>query len=168
MAKKVKIKFPSRTRQGERYMICRNSVPGGKYWKGVLCNTWTKVGNTATAVLCSCCVQKVVEPPEIKSRYKSKGFPRGWQFRKEFVHEDGTVYHKGVEQTKLKGTLPATKINTSDKKKMSKKEKLDLKDQILQQMVFVRGELKTSKWKKDIRANHVELRKLERRLKKLN
>jgi len=168
MAKKVKIKFPSRTRQGERYMICRNSVPGGKYWKGVLCNTWTKVGNTATAVLCSCCVQKVVEPPEIKSRYKSKGFPRGWQFRKEFVHEDGTVYHKGVEQTKLKGTLPATKINTSDKKKMSKKEKLDLKDQILQQMVFVRGELKTSKWKKDIRANHIELRKLERRLKKLN
>jgi len=168
MAKKVKIKFPSRTRQGERYMICRNSVPGGKYWKGVLCNTWTKVGNTATAVLCSCCVQKVVEPPELKSRYKSKGFPRGWQFRKEFVHEDGTVYHKGVEQTKLKGTLPATKINTSDKKKMSKKEKLDLKDQILQQMVFVRGELKTSKWKKDIRANHIELRKLERRLKKLN
>jgi len=168
MAKKVKIKFPSRMRQGERYMICRNSVPGGKYWKGVLCNTWTKVGNTATAVLCSCCVQKVVEPPEIKSRYKSKGFPRGWQFRKEFVHEDGTVYHKGVEQTKLKGTLPATKIDNSDKKKMSKKEKLDLKDQILQQMVFVRGELKTSKWKKDIRANHIELRKLERRLKKLN
>lgn len=168
MAKKVKIKFPARMRQGERYMICRNSVPGGKYWKGVLCNTWTKVGNTATAVLCSCCVQKVVEPPEIKSRYKSKGFPRGWQFRKEFVHEDGTVYHKGVEQTKLKGTLPATKIDNSDKKKMSKKEKLDLKDQILQQMVFVRGELKTSKWKKDIRANHIELRKLERRLKKLN
>jgi|TARA_X000001382_G_scaffold9423_1_gene6685 hypothetical protein len=168
MAKKVKIKFPSRTRQGERYMICRNSVPGGKYWKGVLCNTWTKVGDTATAVLCSCCVQKVVEPPEIKSRYKSKGFPRGWQFRKEFVHEDGTVYHKGVEQTKLKGTLPATKIDTSDKKKMSKKEKQTLKDQILQQMVFVRGELKTSKWKKDIRANHIELRKLERRLKKLN
>ncbi len=29
MAKKVKIKFPSRTRQGERYMVCRNSVPGG-------------------------------------------------------------------------------------------------------------------------------------------
>ncbi len=168
MAKKVKIKFPSRMRQGKRYMVCRNSVPGGKYWTGTLCDTWTTVGETATAVLCSRCVQKVVEPPEIKSRYKSKGFPRGWQFRKEFVHEDGTVYHKGVEQTKLKGTLPATKIDTSDKKKLSKKEKQDLKDQILQQMVFVRGELKTSKWKKDIRANHIELRKLERRLKKLN
>ena len=51
---------------------------------------------------------------------------------------------------------------------MSKKEKQMLKDQILQQMVFVRGELKTSKWKKDIRSNQIELRKLERRLKKLN
>ena len=168
MAKKVKIKFPSRTRQGQRYMVCQNSVPGGRYWKGELCDTWTKVGELATAVLCSSCVQKVVDPPQYKSTYKSKGFPRGWQFRKEFVHEDGTVYHKGVEQPKLKGTLPATKIDTADKKKMSKKEKQDLKDQILQQMVFVRGELKTSKWKKDIRANHIELRKLERRLKKLN
>ena len=168
MAKKVKIKFPSRMRQGKRYMVCRNSVPGGKYWTGTLCDTWTTVGETATAVLCSRCVQKVVEPPEIKSRYKSKGFPRGWQFRKEFVHEDGTVYHKGVEQPKLKGTLTATVIDTPNKKKLSRKEKQDLKDQILQQMVFVRGELKTSKWKKDIRANHIELRKLERRLKKLN
>ena len=167
MAKKVKIKFPSRMRQGKRYMVCRNSVPGGKYWTGTLCDTWTIVGETATAVLCSRCVQKVVEPPVLKSQYKSKGFPRGWQFRKEFVHEDGTVYHKGSEQPKLKGTLEPTKIETSDKKKLSRKEKLDLKEQILQQMVFVRGELKTSKWKKDIRANHVELRKLERKLKKL-
>jgi hypothetical protein len=167
MAKKVKIKFPSRTRQGERYMVCRNSVPGGKYWTGTLCSTWTRVGVNATAVLCSSCVQKIVEPPVLKSQYKSKGFPRGWQFRKEFVHEDGTVYHKGSEQPKLKGTLEPTKIEISDKKKLSRKEKLDLKEQILQQMVFVRGELKTSKWKKDIRANHVELRKLERKLKKL-
>ena len=168
MVKKIKIKYPSRMRQGERYMICRNSVPGGKYWTGTLCNKWTKVGKTATAVLCSCCVQKIVEPPEIKARYKSKGFPRGWQFRKEFVHADGTVYYKGVEQPNLKGTLTPTKIETADKKKMTRKEKQELKDQILQQMVFVRGELKTSKWKKDIRSNQIELRKLERRLKKLN
>jgi len=168
MAKKTSIVYPSRTRQGQRYMVCRNSIPNGKYWKGNLCDTWTKVGKDTTAVLCSSCVQKVVDPPEFRSTYKSKGFPRGWQFRKEFVHEDGTVYHKGVEQPKLKGTLAPTKIDTDDKKKLSKKEKQELKDQLLQQMVFVRGQLKKAKWKKDIRANQVEMRKIERKLKKLN
>lgn len=168
MAKKTKIKFPSRMRQGQRYMVCQNSVPGGKYWKGNLCDTWTTVSEAATAVLCSSCVQKVVDPPQLKSTYKSKGFPRGWQFRKEFVHEDGTVYHKGVEQPNLKGTLAPTKIEKADKKKLSKKEKEELKDQLLQQMVFVRGQIKKARWKKDIRSNQVELRKIERKLKKLN
>lgn len=168
MAKKTSFVYPSRTRQGQRYMVCRNSIPNGKYWKGNLCDTWTKVGKDTIAVLCSSCVQKVVDPPEFKSTYKSKGFPRGWQFRKEFVHEDGTVYHKGVEQPKLKGTIEPTQIDDTAKKKLSKKEKQELEAQLLQQMVFVRGELKKAKWKKDIRSNQVELRKIERKLKKLN
>lgn len=168
MAKKTKIKFPSKTKEGRRYMVCQNSVPGGRYWKGTLCSEWSSVGDTATAVLCSRCVQKVVDPPEIKSQYKSKGYPRGWQFRKEFIHEDGTVYHKGKEQPDLKGTLEPTKIEKVDKKKLSKKEKRELEAQLLQQMVFVRGEIKKAKWKKDIRSNEVALRKIERRLKKLN
>jgi hypothetical protein len=43
-----------------------------------------------------------------------------------FVDIDGTVYHKGVEQPELKGTLPVTIIevkDTSSKKKLSKIEK---------------------------------------------
>ena len=28
----------------------------------------------------------------------------------EFVDKDGNVFHKGVEQPKLKGTLPPTKV----------------------------------------------------------
>ena len=28
----------------------------------------------------------------------------------EFVDKDGTVYHKGKEQPKLKGTLPPTEV----------------------------------------------------------
>jgi len=168
MAKKTKIKFPSKMKEGRRYMVCQNSVPGGRYWKGNLCSEWSSVGDTATAVLCSRCVQKVVDPPEIKSTYKSKGFPRGWQFRKEFVHEDGTVYHKGKEQPDLKGTLAPTKIEKVNKKKLSKKEKQELESQLLQQMVFVRGQIKKAKWKKDIRSNEVQLRKIERKLKKLN
>ena len=48
---------------------------------------------------------------------------------KEYVHTDGTVYFKGIEQPELKGTLPVTDIVKEEKKKVSKedKEKLKLK-----------------------------------------
>jgi hypothetical protein len=43
---------------------------------------------------------------------------------KEYVAEDGTVYHKGVEVPALKGTLPATVIQPKEpKKKLSLSEK---------------------------------------------
>ncbi|NPV13229.1 MAG: hypothetical protein HPY57_15830 [Ignavibacteria bacterium] len=32
--------------------------------------------------------------------------PRGWHFRDVFVDSEGNVYHKGIEQPQLKGTLP--------------------------------------------------------------
>jgi hypothetical protein len=35
---------------------------------------------------------------------------------KEFVDKDGTVYHLGKEQPKLKGTLPPTKVTPPKKK----------------------------------------------------
>ena len=38
---------------------------------------------------------------------------------------------------------------------------------ILKQMAMVRGNLKTAKYKKDVRAGNVKMRKLERQLKKL-
>ena len=34
--------------------------------------------------------------------------PRGWHFRDVFVDVEGNVYHKGVEQPDLKGTLEST------------------------------------------------------------
>jgi len=36
--------------------------------------------------------------------------PRGWHFMNEFVDSEGNVYHKGVEQPELKGTLTPTII----------------------------------------------------------
>lgn len=33
--------------------------------------------------------------------------PRGWHFKKVFVDKFGNVYHKGVIQPELKGTLPS-------------------------------------------------------------
>ena len=40
-------------------------------------------------------------------------------------------------------------------------------DKILDQMLMIRGNLKKAKWKKDIRSCTVQLRKLERQLKKV-
>jgi hypothetical protein len=49
-------------------------------------------------------IQRVLK---VKSRSTSK--PRRWAFMAEYVHSDGTVYHKGVEQPKLKGKKKASK-----------------------------------------------------------
>ena len=62
-----------------------------------------------------------------KPRYKPTGRPAGWHWMNEFVDKDGTVYHKGKEQPKLKGTLPPTEIRP--KKKPTKKRRT--KEQIL-------------------------------------
>lgn len=169
MAKSQKEKREWKTRIDgkKRYMICQNSVPDGKYWQGHICNNWSEVGHKTTAVLCWKCTSALTAPPEIGMGYKSSGKPRGWQFMKEFVDEQGNVYHKGVEQPNLKGTLPPTTIEPSDKKKLSKKEKEELKEQILLQISVLRGEVKKATLKKDINKGTKELRKLERRLKKV-
>ena len=55
--------------------------------------------------------------PETKTQaYKPTGRPAGWHWMKEFVDKDGTVYHMGKEQPKLKGTLPPTKVTPPKKK----------------------------------------------------
>ena len=38
----------------------------------------------------------------------------------------------------------------------------------MQQIVFTRGEIKKARWKKDVKAGQVKMRKLQRELKKLN
>ena len=56
--------------------------------------------------------------PETKTQaYKPTGRPAGWHWMKEFVDKDGTVYHLGKEQPKLKGTLPPTKVVPKKKTK---------------------------------------------------
>ena len=50
-------------------------------------------------------------PETIEKAVKVKtGRPAGWHWMAEFVDKDGNVFHKGVEQPKLKGTLPPTKV----------------------------------------------------------
>ena len=63
-------------------------------------------------------------PDESKPAYQPTGGPAGWHWMKEFVDKDGTVYHKGVEQPDLKGTLPPTKIKPKKKAKRRTKEEI--------------------------------------------
>ena len=65
-------------------------------------------------------------PETQKTTYKPTGRPVGWHFMNEFVDKDGTVFHKGKEQPKLKGTLSPTKV-----KPPKKKTKRRTKEQIL-------------------------------------
>ena len=82
------------------------------------------VGDEAVKVTCSFCVLSIVGmPDESKSAYKPTGRPAGWHWMKEFVDKDGTVYHMGKEQKKLKGTLKPTKVKPVKKKKVKRRSK---------------------------------------------
>ena len=62
-------------------------------------------------------------PDTSKPAYKPTGRPAGWHFMNEFVDGDGNVFHKGVEQPDLKGTLPPTKVKPVKKKKTKRRTK---------------------------------------------
>ena len=87
-----------------------------------------KVDPSAHGVICYMCVYKkcmsLWNPLDVPVR-KASGKPPGWHWRKVFVAKDGTVYHKGKEQPKLKGTLKPTKFKPPKKreKKLSKVER---------------------------------------------
>ena len=89
-------------------------------------------------------------PEQSKPAYVPTGRPAGWHWMKEFVDKDGTVYHMGKEQPKLKGTLPPTKV-----KKPAKKPKRRTKQQILiDREKEKRAELKKAHQKQKDFINH--------------
>jgi len=166
MARKNKTTYKSYTEGGERYMICQNSIEGGRWWKGKLCGSWVKVGPEVTAVLCHNCVNKVTEPPVFTPRYQPTGRPKGWQWMKEYVDKDGNVFHKGKEQPELKGTLPVTVITVKKKKKrLTKREKEAQNRKLMAELYDLKKKLKKVTLKKDKRSIEVQIRKLARKLK---
>ena len=166
MARKRKIEYKTYIDNGDRYMICQNSIEGGRWWKGKLCDTYVKVGPTVTGVLCYKCVNKVTEPPKFTPRYVPTGRPKGWQWMKEFVDKDGTVYHKGKEQPDLKGTLPVTKIEkTPKKKRLTKREREAQRRKDASTLYDLKKKLAKAKLKKDRRPLEVQIRKLTRKVK---
>ena len=63
-------------------------------------------------------------PTEKKPRRVSTGRPAGWHWMTEFVDKDGTVYHKGKEQPKLKGTRPITVVKPKKKTRRRSQEEI--------------------------------------------
>ena len=82
------------------------------------------VSTEAKSVIGSRAVMGMVGLPKEKPKKVSTGRPAGWHFMNEFVDKDGTVFHKGVEQPKLKGTLKPTKIVPKKKTKRRTKEEI--------------------------------------------
>ena len=68
-------------------------------------------------------MSKMFPESEPKSKPRT-GRPSGWHFMKEFVDKDGKVFHKGVEQPKLFGTLPATEVKPRKKTKRRSREEI--------------------------------------------
>ena len=111
MKKEWYIKFKEK---GVTYMQCKS------------CNDYvSNVSEDAIAVTCGTCNAIKIAWPKSAKEKVSSGRPSGWHFMNEFVDKDGNVFHKGVEQPKLKGTLPPTKVKPPKKrKKLSADEKL--------------------------------------------
>ena len=63
-------------------------------------------------------------PETTTPKRQPTGRPAGWHFMNEFVDKDGNVFHKGVEQPDLKGTLPPTKVDPKKKAKRRTKEQI--------------------------------------------
>ena len=113
MARKKKIEYYSYTEGSVRYMVCS------------ICGNYERVGELATAVKCSRCVNMIMMnqyPPENTPSYKPTGRPAGWHWMTEFVDVDGNVFHRGKEQPKLKGTLKPTVVKPRKKIKRRNKQ----------------------------------------------
>ena len=82
------------------------------------------VSEDSVSVIGSRAVMGMVGMPDEPKQRVSTGRPAGWHFMNEFVDKDGTVFHKGVEQPKLKGTLKPTKVVAKKKTKRRTKEEI--------------------------------------------
>ena len=63
-------------------------------------------------------------PEKEKTQRVKTGRPAGWHWMAEFVDKDGTVYHKGKEQPKLKGTLSPTEVKPKKQIKRRSQEEI--------------------------------------------
>jgi hypothetical protein len=125
------------------------------------CGAYVKSASSKDVVeiVCWQCVfENYVEQPKLPK--KSSGKPRGWMFMNQYVHSDGTVFNKGIEQPNLKGQLPPTSITTTKKKKKTQQEMQDINAAIGQ----LKKKLKSASTKKAAAVIEKQIKKLIKQL----
>ena len=127
---------------GVAYMDCKIT---GEPVRNVSPDTKSVIGSRALTGLLH---QKF--PDQSKPAYVPTGRPAGWHWMKEFVDKDGTVYHLGKEQPKLKGTLKPTKV-TPPKKKTKRRTQEEI---LLAREAEKKAELKKAVQKQKDFLNH--------------
>ena len=137
-------KYATEYRKGSRWNQNPNQLY--KYMECRLCGAFESVSEKTEAVTCCECVNEMCDPPEIKTK-RNSGKPSGWHFMKIFVDKDGNVYFRGINQPKLKGTIPPTEIKK--KKRLTKKEKQKYIQEAAVNVASLKKELKGLRWKKD-------------------
>ena len=144
----VEIEYSIEYRKGTKWNERKGATY--KYMECKICGQMTKCGEEATAITCSDCVNELMNNqfggPENQTKGPT-GFHRGWRWMKEFVHKDGRVFHRGIEQTKLKGKLPPTEIK--ERLRLKSKQKEDIKRKASVQVHKLKKQLEKARWKKD-------------------
>ena len=120
-----------------------------------------KCDSKTTSATCWICVSEMFQGEPNKR--KKEGFPRGWRFMKVFVHSNGSVYHKGIEQPELKGTLEPTKIEAKPViTKKSKVQRAQEKQDTLAKISKLKKALKSESRKTHQKKIQTEINKLQK------
>ncbi len=123
-----------------------------------------KVAPGSVVIMCSECVAELLRSSDSKilPTQRKVGYPRGWKFKKLFVHSNGTVYHRGVEQPELMGTLPPTPIVQKERK--SKRQREQEKQVVLTELQKLKTQLKKETRKTYAKKLQTKIKKLQRQL----
>ena len=118
---------------GQRYLQCKG------------CYEYQKVDDASVSITCgNCTIIRTLKLWPIDEFFKSTkpktGRPPGWHFMNEFVDKKGNVFHKGKEQSELKGTLKPTKV-----KPIKKKKKLTADEKLFKQAEEYKKKLKVKR-----------------------
>jgi len=154
---KTKIEYYTEYKNDTRFMECK------------CCGVMAPVTEHTKAIKCDLCVREDYDkdfPFTPAKKYTSSGRPRGWVFMKEYIDKDGNVFHKGIEQPGLKGTLPPTVIKAKPAKpKLSKGQKAQLYNDTLSKIHGLKKQLQKAKLKKDQRRISSEIKKLQKTIR---
>lgn len=150
-----KVKKIRKTKKMSSAQLARMTMKTVRVWMTCSvrsCTNETLVDDDVVSVKCSICTLEMAPlPKHLMTQKKKSEKPAGWRFMKLFVDKDGNVYHTGVEQPKLKGTLKLSdvdKIREDQKKKREETKKKKALRAKLKEERLVRQHAKAKKAKK--------------------